>query len=98
MELLKEVIHHGIDVEYHPPVVHCKVFEDNSGAIEIARLPKIRPRTKHINNTYHHFREYVDRGKIKILSIPTADQPADFLTKPLALAAFQIYRKFILGW
>jgi hypothetical protein len=98
MELVKEVRHHGIDVDYIPPVVHCKVFEDNSGAIEMARLPKIRPRTKHINNTYHHFREYVDRGEITILSIPTEDQPADMLTKPLSLEAFLKHRRFLLGW
>jgi hypothetical protein len=98
MELVKEVRHHGIDVDYIPPVVHCKVFEDNSGAIEMARLPKIRPRTKHINNTYHHFREYVDRGEITILSIPTEDQPADLLTKPLPLEAFLKHRRFLLGW
>ena len=30
------------------PVVHCKVFEDNSGALEMGRLPKMRPGTKHI--------------------------------------------------
>jgi hypothetical protein len=98
MELLKEIRHHGIDVQYIPPQVHCKVFEDNSGAIELARLPKIRPRTKHINNTYHHFREYVARGEIQVLAIATEDQPADLLTKPLAVAAFLKHRRFLQGW
>ena len=98
MELLKEVKLQGIDVEYQTPVVHCKVFEDNSGAIELVRLPKIRPRTKHINNTYHHFREYVAKGEIPILAIPSADQPADILTKPLAVETFVRHRKFIQGW
>ncbi len=37
------------------PYVHCKVFEDNSGALELARLPKLCPRTKHINICYHNF-------------------------------------------
>eukprot|EP00957_Ditylum_brightwellii_P025631 1937803-Ditylum_brightwellii.AAC.1 len=26
----------------------CKVFEDNNGCIELAKCPRIRPRTKHI--------------------------------------------------
>jgi hypothetical protein len=39
------------------PVVHCKAFEDTSGAVELARVPKMRPRTKHINTKYHHFRK-----------------------------------------
>jgi hypothetical protein len=37
------------------PTVHCKVFEDNSGALDMARLPKMRPRTKHICVRMHHF-------------------------------------------
>jgi Reverse transcriptase (RNA-dependent DNA polymerase) len=43
----------------HIPKVHCKLFEDNSGALEMARLPKMRPRTKHLCVKMHHFREYV---------------------------------------
>jgi hypothetical protein len=34
------------------PKIHCKVFEDNAGAIEIANVPKMRPRTKHLNIKY----------------------------------------------
>jgi hypothetical protein len=34
-----------------------KVFEDNSGALELARLPKLLYRIKHINMCYYHFRE-----------------------------------------
>ena len=41
------------------PTVRCTVFEDNSWALELANVPKMRPRTKHINNKYHHFREHV---------------------------------------
>ena len=39
--------------------VFCHAFEDDSGALEIAKLPKMHPRTKHINICYHHFRERV---------------------------------------
>ena len=46
------------------PTVHCKVFEDNSGAIEMTRVPKMRLRTKHINVNYHHFREFVRNGMV----------------------------------
>ena len=61
--------------------VYCKVFEDNSGALELARLPKLRPRTKHINVCYHHFRVHVQNGLIKIFPIGTKDQTHDVLTK-----------------
>jgi hypothetical protein len=38
------------------------------------------PRTRHINQKYHHFREWVKSGLIDILAIDTEEQPADLLT------------------
>ena len=48
------------------PTVFYKAFEDNSGAIELVRTSKMRPRTKHINLVYHNFREYVRHRNIII--------------------------------
>ena len=33
----------------------CIVFEDNNGALEMAKIPKMRPKTKHIVIKYYHF-------------------------------------------
>ncbi|MFN7263289.1 MAG: reverse transcriptase domain-containing protein, partial [Cyanobacteriota bacterium] len=98
MELLKEMRQHGFQVKDHRPKVHCRVFEDNSGALEMARVHKVRPRTKHINVKLHHFRGYVDRGEITIHPISTHDQMADILTKPLSMEPFTRFRSRILGW
>jgi hypothetical protein len=59
------------------PKVHCQLFEDNSGAVELANVPKMRPQTKHINAKYHHFQQYVAEGVVKVLKISTMDQLAD---------------------
>ncbi len=59
------------------PVMRCKLFEDNSGANELAtrvKSPEMRPRTKHINIKYHHFRQQVQEGKIVIEAIGTKDK------------------------
>ncbi len=69
MELIKEIKGHHIPVICTKPYVYCKVFEDNSGALELTRLPKICPCTKHINVCYHHFREHVHKGLIKIFQL-----------------------------
>ena len=98
MGMLQEAREHGLPMDYLPPKVHCTVFEDNSGALELARLPKIRPRTKHINQSYHHFREHVERQEVTIQSTPTEDQLADILTKPLPEVSFTRHRKTIMGW
>ncbi len=65
MFLLVKMRNRGIQVICTSPHVYCKVFEDNSGALVLARLPKLRPRTKHINVCYHHFREHVRSRKMK---------------------------------
>jgi hypothetical protein len=97
MQLLDEMKSRGFEVICTSPHVFCKTFEDNSGALELARLPKLRPRTKHINVCYHHFREHVRKGLIKIFPIDTDDQIADTLTKPLAQNAFCRHRKHMCG-
>ncbi|KAL7465176.1 hypothetical protein ACHAXS_005512 [Conticribra weissflogii] len=79
------------------PNVYCKVFEDNSGALELAKLPKLRPRTKHINVCYHHFREHVRSGLIKIFPIDTKVQIADIFTKALPQNSFVRHRIHICG-
>jgi hypothetical protein len=55
MNLIKELKEKGFHDESIQPKVHCKAFEDNTGALELSKVPKMRPQTKHINNVYHHF-------------------------------------------
>jgi hypothetical protein len=97
MNLIQEMKEKGFQVICVQPNVYCKVFEDNSGALELARLPKLRPRTKHINVCYHHFREHVRKGLIKIFPVNTKDQIADALTKALAQNDFQRHRRYLCG-
>ena len=59
MELIKEIKKQKIGTYAYISAVGCTVFEDNSGVLELFMFPKIRPRTKHINNKYHHFRSAV---------------------------------------
>ena len=74
------------------------IFEDNNGALELARCPRMRPRTKHIAIKYHHFREHIASGNIKVEGIGTDDQIADIFTKPLLRTKFEALRKLLLGW
>jgi len=77
--------------------IKCKVFEDNSGALTIATLQKIRPRTKYMNTKYWHFREHLEQGKVMIHPVSTKDQIADLLTKPLAETDFEKLKRHIMG-
>ena len=98
--ILNEMKELGFDIHPEGPVIHSEAFEDNNGALAVARVPKMRPRTKHINNKYFHFLEYTSRddAPFKFTKIDTKDQPADGLTKNLAVDLFVRHRKWLLGW
>ena len=65
MNLLQEMREREFQVICNEPYVYCKVLEDTSGALELTRLHKLRPRIKHIKVCYHHFCEHVRKGLIK---------------------------------
>ena len=60
------------------------LYCDNNGAIAQAKEPRSHQRSKHILRRYHLIREIIDRGDVKICKVPTLDNIADPLTKPLA--------------
>ncbi len=97
MFLVQEICEKGFQVICTKPYVYCKVFEDNSGALELARLPKLCPRTKHINLCYHHFCKNVRNGLIKIFPVGTENQITDALTKALSQNIFQQQRQYMCG-
>ncbi len=97
MNLLQEMRKQDYQVICTIPHVYCKVFEDISGALELARLPKLRPRTKHINVCYHHFCKHMRKGLIKIFPIDMKDQIADALTKAMAQNDFHHHRRYMCG-
>ena len=78
-------------------IVYCKEFGDNSGALEISRLTKMRPHTNAINSIYHHFREYVRLVMINIYPNSTHDQAADMFTKLLTQNNYVRHRVKVCG-
>jgi hypothetical protein len=98
MRLVKEIRQAGFEMPGASPNVHCKAFEDNSGALEMAKTHKLRPRTKHLNIKYHHFREAVVNKEISIWKIDTKNQVADIFTKPLGTKLFVKFRMIMMGW
>ena len=73
MRILNEFKDHGFITQAPKAKMNCKVYEDNSGALEMAREYKYHPRTKFLNIKLHHFRDYVERGEIYIHKVSTHD-------------------------
>ncbi len=80
------------------PKIKCKIFEDNRGAVVMANVPKMRPRTKHLNIKYHFFRQFVQQGILIVEYIAGELQIANLLMKALEVVTFQRHRKKIMGW
>ena len=49
------------------------LFQDNRGAYELAKAPKMRPQTKHIAIKYYNFRKHVANKTIRIHPIGTKE-------------------------
>ena len=98
MQMLKELRKYEYHIYSTTPRVYCKCFEDNSGALEMARVPKLRPRTKHINTQYHWFRSFIRSGQIIVMAVKSSLQVADIFTKPLPVRQFVRHRKPLMNW
>ena len=59
------------------------LYCDNNGAIAQAKEHRSHQRSKHILRHYHLIQEIIERGDVKIYRVPTNDNVADPLTKPL---------------
>jgi hypothetical protein len=71
INFLKELRQTGFKFHNSTARIICKAFQDNEGALEMARSPKFRPPTKHINTQYHHFHDSIESGDIEMASIDT---------------------------
>ncbi len=57
---------------------------DNQGSIALAKNPVHHQRSKHIDVRYHFIRDVVSDGVVKLYYVPTNENIADVLTKPVS--------------
>jgi hypothetical protein len=74
------------------PVIHTVCYVDNTAAIAVSKNDVHHSRTKHIDLRHHHVREAVEKNMLRLEHVPSAEQLADILTKPLARVAFERLR------
>eukprot|EP00253_Pinus_taeda_P023860 PITA_23860 len=73
-----------------PPI---PIFCDNTSAISISKNPVMHSKTKNIPIKYHFLREQVLEQKVKLEYVPSKEQVADILTKPLPRETFEYLRQ-----
>jgi hypothetical protein len=76
------------------------IFEDNNGALALAKSPTLTPRSKHFATKYHFFKSHLKEngGVLDLRKIDSKDQAADIFTKPLDRTLFTAVRKMVMGW
>lgn len=85
----------GMDsCKYTPP----KVWEDNQGAIALAKNPVSRQRCKHIDIKYHFIRSNVNEGKVVLQYCPTEQMLADVMTKPASRCKLLKFSELLFGY
>ncbi|KAJ5471387.1 hypothetical protein N7530_008744 [Penicillium desertorum] len=78
---------------YRSPVTN--IMADNQSAIALSRNPEFHKRTKHFNMKFHYQRAVLNTGEIGLQYVPTEEQAADGLTKPLGPTAFAKFRSLL---
>jgi len=71
------------------------IYEDNQGAIELAKNAKYHSRTKHIDICHHFVRERVVSNEIRVIYCRTEDMVADIMTKGLPTPTFEKLRDLL---
>jgi hypothetical protein len=71
-----------------PTVIHC----DNQSCVKLSENPVSHDRSKHVEIKYHYIRDMVQRKAVLVQYLPTDEQIADVLTKPLAKSKFEYFR------
>ncbi|UYV73235.1 hypothetical protein LAZ67_10002262 [Cordylochernes scorpioides] len=75
-----------------------KVFCDNQAAISHAENYIDKSKTRHFAVKYHFVREKISEEAIKLFYTPNAENPADFLTKPLAISQHEKYCRALMDY
>ena len=68
------------------------IYEDNSGAIEIAKYGSFTKNSKHVEIHYHYVNECVKAKLINIIKVDSEENIADILTEALCREKFGKFR------
>ena len=65
---------------------------DNESFLTLVNNPEATGPTMHVDVAYHMVRDYPARGDVAFYFLPSADMPADWLTKPLPSPTLTAFR------
>ncbi len=94
--MLAEITKHSIE-ELHVTSSNTRmrtlytseVFEDNAGCIVLMTKDEFLPKTKHLAIKWHHFKDQVRNGNVKVTKVDSTENWADIFTKQTDRQTFE---------
>ncbi|CAD7078080.1 unnamed protein product [Hermetia illucens] len=80
------------EIECTKPI---NIYEDNSGAINIAKYGNFTKNSKHVEVHYHYVHEMVKENIINIVKVESNNNVADIFTKSLCKDKFEKFRSML---
>ncbi len=77
---LRNLCNEMFDLKFNKPI---KIYEDNSGAVAIARYGNFTKNSKHIEIQFHYVNENYQAKIIEIVKVDSNNNLADIFTKAL---------------
>ena len=78
-----------------PQINPTPLLCDNDAALILLKDPRFHACAKHINTKWHYIHECTENGDICVSYVPSKDNVADILTKPLAAPTFVRLHAFL---
>lgn len=85
-------LHKGLDIGNGAPI---KIHEDNAAAIAISTKNRRTKRTRHIDIKYFAINDDVEKKRIEVAPVASADNIADIFTKGLERQKFLYFREML---
>ncbi|GKB71699.1 retrovirus-related pol polyprotein from transposon TNT 1-94 [Tanacetum coccineum] len=79
-------------IDYDVRLDDVPIMCNNKDTIDLSKNPVQHSRTKHIEIRHHFLHDNVQKGHISIKKVPSVDNIADILTKPLKRESFNYLR------
>ena len=86
---------HSLLTEVRLPTRKPTLHVDNTAAVQMAKSMGATKRRKCIDVRYHYLHDTVQRGRMSIMRIPSHEQYADILTKPLKATLYRHHKNNI---
>jgi hypothetical protein len=86
---LRKLLTDLFDHEMDSTIIHS----DNKSCVKLSENPVFHDKSKHIEIKYHYIRDMVQRKAVHMQYLPTHEQIAYILNKPLAKTKFEYFRE-----